>query len=213
VRIAALWTGLVASSWNVQALAQSAPVETDSDYERESENPVTRFYTEPLRYKASLENGFYNATTNSVEWSNAVLPIPLDDDWFLIARRKFVSQAPKKAGDNWEDGINNVQTTLFLSPARGSGLFGGPVISFPTATNSVTGHCWSVSTFPKVTANWASQRDQCWTVPVGAGSGKAFEIGGQPMTLKLETYYDVVRTGDRASVWAAQLSLTLLFGR
>ena len=234
---------------------------------------MTHFYTLPLRYKASFEDGFYNATTSSIELSNAVLPIPLDDDWFLIARSKgaFVSQAPRKAGDNWEDGLNNAQTTLFLSPARGNGFFwgAGPVISLPTATNSVTGmnkwgsgpsvafawqgsipwtigfvannvwsfggspqgsdrtnslllnpivsyrfgDGWSLSTSPNITANWASKSDKRWTVPVGAGIGKAFKIGGQPMTLKLETYYNVVRTGDQASVWAAQLTLTLLFGR
>ena len=271
--IAALWIGLTALPWNSRALAQSVAEQTDTDYERESENPVTHSYTLPLRYKASFEDGFYNATTSSIELSNAVLPVRLDDDWFLIARSKgaFVSQAPKRAGGNWEDGLNNAQTTLFLSPARGNGFFwgAGPVISLPTATNSVTGmnkwgsgpsvafawqgsipwtialvannvwsfggpphgsdrtnslllnpivsyrfgDGWSLSTSPNITADWTSNSDQRWTVPVGAGIGKAFKIGGQPMTLKLETYYNVVRTGDRASVWAAQLTLTLLFAR
>ena len=75
------------------------------------------------------------------------------------------------------------------------------------------GDGWSLSTSPNITTNWASKSDKRWTVPVGAGIGKAFKIGGQAMTLKLETYYNVVRTGDQASVWAAQLTLTLLFGR
>jgi hypothetical protein len=271
--IAPLWIGCVASPWVAQASAQTADEETNTDYERESENPVTRFYTLPLRYKSSFEDGFYSATTSSIELSNAIVPIPLRDDWFIIARTKgaFVSRAPQREGDSWENGLNDAQTTLFLSPARASGVFwgAGPVIQLPTATNSTTGMSrwgggpsialvwqnrvpwtigfvannvwsfgeppsgsnrtnglllnpivsyrfgdgWSVSTSPNITANWNSTNDKRWTVPVGAGIGKSFKIGAQPMTLKFETYYNVVRPGDHGSVWAAQLTVSFLFGR
>jgi hypothetical protein len=270
--IAALCIGFMASPWGAHALAQSI-FTTNSDFERESENPVTHFYTLPLRYKASFEDGFHNATTSTLEVSNAVLPVELDDNWFLIARTKsaFVSQAPKKQGDHWEDGLDNTQTTLFLSPAQGNEVFWGvgPVVFLPTATNSVTGENkwgsgpsiaavweqrvpwtvafiannvwtfggpphgsdrtnslllnpivsyrfgdgWSLSTSPNITSDWASSNDKRWTVPVGAGIGKAFKIGVQPMSVKFETYYNVVRPGDHGSIWAAQLTLSLLFGR
>jgi hypothetical protein len=253
----------LASLW--EANAQSTSGLTPSDYERESENPVTRFYTLPLRYKASFDDGFYGGTTNSVEVSNALVPMRLDNDWFLIARSKgaFVSQAPKSQGLSWGNGLNNAQTTLFLSPAHGHGFYWGvgPVISFPTATNSATGtnhwgagpsiaftwqrakhwtiafvannvwglggasssnlllnpivsyrfgDGWSVSTSPNITANLASHTDKRWTVPVGAGIGKALILGAQPASLKLEAYYNPVRT-ERASTWVAQLTLTFLF--
>jgi hypothetical protein len=268
-----LWTGVAASPRTAPALAQSQHQDTNTDYERESDNPVTHFYTLPVRYKASFEDGFYNATTTSLELSNAVLPVPLDDDWFLIARTKgaFVSEAPKKRGDHWENGLDNTQTTLFLSPARGNGFFWGvgPVVFLPTATNSVTGvnkwgsgpsvaavwegsvpwtigfvannvwsfggppgggdrtnslllnpvlsyrfgDGWSLSTSPNITSDWASTNDKRWTVPVGGGLGKAFKIEGQPMSLKFESYYNVVRPGDHGSVWTGQLTLSLLFER
>jgi hypothetical protein len=247
------------------ASAQSPTGLTDSDYERESENPVTHFYTLPLRYKSSFDDGFYNGTTNSIEISNALIPMRLDDDWYLIARSKgaFVSQAPKTQGVSWENGLNNAETTLFFSPARGNGFYWGigPAISFPTATNSATGtnqwgagpsiaftwqrakhwtvafvanniwglggasssrlllnpilsyrfgNGWSFSTSPNITANLASHSDKRWTVPVGAGLGKAVTIGVQPASLKFEAYYNPVRT-DRASTWVAQLTLTFLF--
>jgi Putative MetA-pathway of phenol degradation len=270
---AALLIGLAVLLWNTHVCAQPAPKNTNTDYERESENPVTHFYTLPLQYKASFEDGFYNATTNTFQLNNAVVPIPLDDDWFLITRSKssLVSQAPKERGNNWENGLNNAQTTLFLSPARGNGFFWGvgPVISLPTATNNATGKNkwgsgpsvafawqgsvpwtvgfvinnvwsfggpphgsdrtnslllnpivsyrfgdgWSLSTSPNITANWVLNSDKRWTVPIGAGIGKAFKIGAQPMTLKFETYHNVVRPGDHDSVWAAQLTLSFLFGR
>jgi hypothetical protein len=270
---ASLLMGLALMLWSCHASAQSAFGETDADYERESENPLTRFYTLPLRYKASFDDGFYRSTTSALEISNAVVPFRLNDDWFVIARSKgsFISQAPKKKGDSWQEGLNNFQTTLFLSPARGGGGFFwgmGPVISMPTATNTVIGQNkwgagpsvgftwrggsdwsigfvannvwslgtppgssdrtnslllnpifsyrfgdgWSVSSSPNITANWASKNDKRWTVPVGVGIGKAFKIGAQAMSLKLESYYNTIRAGGYSSTWAAQLTLTLLFG-
>jgi hypothetical protein len=252
---------------NTSAEAQAPAGTTNSEYERESENPVSRFYTLPLRFKAAFDDGFYGGTTDTLEINNALIPVALDDDWFLIARSKgaFVSQAPKAQGSSWQDGLNNAQTTLFLSPAHGDGFFWGvgPVISFPTATNAATGtnqwglgpsiaftwqqtehwtiafvannvwglggvsssnlllnpivsyrfgDGWSVSTSPNITANLASSSDKRWTVPVGAGIGKAFTIGAQPMSLKFEAYYNPVRTSG-GSVWTAQLTLTFLFAR
>jgi hypothetical protein len=270
---AAMLIGLAALSWNTHVSAQSAPEEINADYEGESANPATRFYTLPLRYKGSFGDGFYRATSNAFEISNALVPIPLDENWFLITRSKgaFVVQPPKKQGGTWESGFNNAQTTLFLSPARGGPFFwgAGPVISLPTATNSAIGtnkwgfgpsvaftwqgspywsvgliannvwrvggssqgnnrtsrlllnpsasyrfgDGWSLSTSPNITTNEASKSNKRWTVPVGAGVGKAFKIGAQPVTLKFETYYNVVRPGDSASVWAAQLTLSFQFAR
>jgi hypothetical protein len=271
-----LWPGLsavalAATLWNTHACGQPAPEETNAEVEREADNPLTRFYTLPLRYKSSFDDGFYDGTTSTLEINNALIPVPLDDDWFLIARSKgaFVSQAPKAQGASWANGLNNAQTSLFLSPARGNGFFwgAGPVISFPTATNSATGNNqwgagpsiafswqrdthwtlafvanniwslgvppdggarssnlllnpivsyrfgdgWSLGTSPNITANLAKS-DNRWTVPSGAAIGKAFKIGAQPVSLKFETYYNAVRP-ERASAWAAQLTLTFLFAR
>jgi hypothetical protein len=158
-------------------VAQATPEENNTDYEREAENPVTHFYTLPLRYRASFEDGFYNRTTNNLELSNAILPIQLDDDWFAIARSKgsYVSQAPKKGGDNWKNGFNNFQTTVFLSPAHGNEFFWGvgPVISLPTATNSATGiNRWG--TGPSVALVW--QPGTQWTV--GFVGNNVWSLGG-----------------------------------
>ena len=62
-------------------------------------------------YKVLFEDGFYNATTATLEVSNAVLPVQLDDDWFLSPARRARSyhQAPKKKqGEHWEDGLDNI---------------------------------------------------------------------------------------------------------
>lgn len=177
--VVAMMIGLGCVFCDTHASAQPAPAETNTDYERESENPLTRFYTLPLQYKWSFDDGFYNATTNTLQINNAVVPIQLDDDWFLISRTKggFVSQAPKKKGDLWEDGLNNLQTTLFISPARGDRFFwgAGPVIYMPTATNSVTGqNKWGSG--PSIGLAWQDGPD--WTI--GFVANNVWSFGGPP---------------------------------
>jgi hypothetical protein len=178
-RIAGLLIPLAASLWHADAVAQPAPNETDAEIEREAENPLTRFYTLPLRYKTSFDDGFYGGTTSTLEINNALIPVPLDDDWFLIARSKgaFVSQAPKSQGASWANGLNNAQTTLFLSPARGTGFFwgAGPVISFPPATTSATGNNqWGAG--PSIAFSW--QRATHWTLAFVANN--VWSFGGPP---------------------------------
>jgi hypothetical protein len=48
---------------------------------------------------------------------------------------------PKNLGDPWVDGLSNGYTTFFLSPEHGTGFYwgAGPVLYYPTATNSALG--------------------------------------------------------------------------
>src|ERR1700761_1955306 len=90
----------------------SAPLQMSGlQYEDGSENPVAHNYTLPLRYRAAFDDGSYHATTSSIELNNALVPIPLGQDWYLITRTKgaFVDQAPKSQGASWEHGFNNAQ--------------------------------------------------------------------------------------------------------
>jgi len=88
--------------------------------------------------------------------------------------------------------------------SRTNSLLVNPIVSYRF------GDGWSVSTSPNITANWASTSDKRWTVPIGAGIGKAFKIGTQPMTLKFETYYNVVRPGDQGSVLGCPTDIFVL---
>lgn len=155
------------------------PPQTGLQYEDGSENPVAHNYTLPLRYRAAFDDGFYGGTTSSIEINNALVPIPIGPNWFLIARSKgaFVSQAPKSQGVSWADGLNNAQTTIFLSPARGNGFYWGigPVISLPTATNIATGsNRWG--TGPSVAFTW--RQPQNWTFALVANN--VWSLGNYP---------------------------------
>jgi hypothetical protein len=127
-------------AWNAQSVAQEADV---TALAKETENPVTRFVTLPLRYEAGFDNGPYNATKSTFEIDQAVIPFSLGDGWALITRTKLpaVSQPPKKLGEHWETGLANGYTTFFLSPSRGDSFYWGvgPVLYYPSATNQALG--------------------------------------------------------------------------
>lgn len=61
-----------------------------------------------------------------------------------------------------------------------------------------------------ITSNWGADPDQRWTVPIGGGFGKITKIGNQPINVKLEAYYNVVRP-DSAPDWSTSFTLQFMF--
>ena len=136
--------GLVtAALWGEQSMAQSATPLSDTELSKEAENPVTRHITVPLRYQTDFNDGAYRATKDTFEIDQAVVPFRLNEDWALITRTKLPAEAlpPRKLGDHWAFGLSNGYTTFFLSPEHGEGIYWGvgPVLCYPSATNSALG--------------------------------------------------------------------------
>jgi hypothetical protein len=267
----------IAALCSGKAVGQSAASATQSrvtnnDLSKESDNPVSRMITLPLRYQADFLDGPYHATKDTFELDQAILPFRLNDDWTLITRTKIpaYAQPPKKRGESWASGLGSGYTTFFLSPARGEGFYwgAGQVLSYPSATNTALGvnkwgsgpsvaffskssdtpwvlgavvnniwsfggppqgsdrtnsllinpfisyhfgDGWSIGSSPNITANWLSKAGQVWTVPVGGGIAKTFRLGGQPVKLAVDSYYNAVRPQAGNETWLLQLTLTFLF--
>jgi hypothetical protein len=92
-------------------------------------------------------DGGDKVTKSTFELDQAILPFRLSDEWALITRTKLpvIDQPPKKKGDHWTWGFSNGYTTFFLSPEYGRFLYwgAGPVLYYPSATNSTLGdHRW-----------------------------------------------------------------------
>jgi hypothetical protein len=132
----------IAFLWVSQALAQVPMPVTNTDFSKETENPVTRQITLPLRYQEDFLDGADKLTKSTFELDQAVVPFRLNDDWSLITRTKLPTEAlpPKNTGDHWVDGLDNGYTTFFLSPEHGRAFYwgAGPVLYYP-ATNSTLG--------------------------------------------------------------------------
>ena len=69
---------------------------------------------------------------------------------------------------------------------------------------------WFLNTDMVITSNWDANSENRWTIPVGGGIGRLIKIGKQPVNLKLEYYYNVVRpTG--APKWNTAFTVQFLF--
>lgn len=69
---------------------------------------------------------------------------------------------------------------------------------------------WYINTNPMLTANQNALGGAEWIIPVGAGGGKVFKAGGQPMKLQAQFYYNVERPTGIAD-WTFQVQYVLLF--
>ena len=50
---------------------------------------------------------------------------------------------------------------------------------------------WYLSASPTITANWAADASDTWTIPLGGGIGKVFKIGKQPINAALRVYHNI----------------------
>lgn len=70
---------------------------------------------------------------------------------------------------------------------------------------------WYINTSPIITANWMAEDEQ-WTIPVGGGFGRVFNIGRQPVNMSIGAYWNAVHP-DGAADWTLRTQVTLLFPR
>ncbi len=71
---------------------------------------------------------------------------------------------------------------------------------------------WYLLTDMVLTANWMSESNNRWTIPVGGGFGKMFAIGNQKMNTKIEAYYNI-ESPQGAPDWSLNWTLQFLFPR
>ncbi len=69
---------------------------------------------------------------------------------------------------------------------------------------------WYLVSAPIMTANWNANKGQQWTVPFGAGLGKVFKIGKQPVNVNAQAFYNVQKP-DGVGDWQSRIQLQFLF--
>jgi len=74
---------------------------------------------------------------------------------------------------------------------------------------------WYLSSSPIITADWMSEDNKGWTVPVGAGIGRVFKLGTQPINASLSAYYNAIKPEIAGETlmgdWTFRLQAQFLF--
>jgi hypothetical protein len=74
------------------------------------------------------------------------------------------------------------------------------------------GHGWYLTSSPIVTSNWEGTSGNKWTVPLGGGVGKVFEIGNLTFNATLQAFSNVVHP-DPGPDWTLRFQIALLLPR
>jgi hypothetical protein len=126
----------------VPACAQESSAQGASEIAKQAQNPIANLISVPLENDFNPHTGI-NKEDSYVLQMKPVVPFRLSDDWVVITRTIIpVIQVPDLSPSvNGTSGLGDVQTSLFLSPAKGGPIIwgAGPVISLPTATEDILG--------------------------------------------------------------------------
>ncbi len=72
---------------------------------------------------------------------------------------------------------------------------------------------WFITSVPIITADWEADSGDAWTVPLGAGVGKALTFGKLPGTAQIHGYYNAEKPDSYGETWQLRLQVNLLFPR
>jgi hypothetical protein len=188
----------------------SAPAYSGGSYERVfglGDTSFTAFFTPkdigkdewiwgvgPVIYMPTATDGGANLGTEKWGAGPAGIALKMDGKWVYGA---LLMNIWSFAGPGQSEGIKKVNTMQFQ-----------PFVNY----NLDDG--WFLTTVPIITANWeAEEYHNVWTVPVGAGVGRAMKMGKIPMTAQLHAYYNAVTPDDYGEKWQMRIRVQLLFPR
>ena len=140
--VAAIFSSLVLFSGNAAQLDSDQESKTE-ELAKETQNPVANLISVPFQNNFNFGIGPNDAT----QWVlnvQPVIPITLNKDWNLITRTimPIINQPSPAPGIPSAFGLGDINHSLFLSPANSGKLIWGvgSTMTFPTATNSLSGN-------------------------------------------------------------------------
>ena len=69
---------------------------------------------------------------------------------------------------------------------------------------------WFLTSQPVFTADWAAESGEQWTVPIGGGIGRVYEIGKRSVNTIAQVYYNLDKPTFGAD-WQFRFQFTFLF--
>jgi hypothetical protein len=176
--LSALSTSTVCLGEEVKPSETQASQENTSEGElaKKTQNPVADLISVPFQNNFNFNAGPYNQTQTAIN-IQPVIPIHLSENFNLITRTILpVVDQPDPVSNTSQFGLGNLNTTLFLSPAKSKAVTWGvgPIFGFPTKSNDLLGsNTFSVGPSAVVVAmpkHWvigaiANQQWSIWNAP------------------------------------------------
>ena len=117
----------------------------------------------------------------------SAVALTIQGPWLVGA---LVTEVASVSGESYRQQVNQMLVQPFIN------------YNFPRG--------WYLTSSPIITANWKAPGSQQWTVPVGAGGGRAFRVGKQALNAQLQAFDDVAHPHD-AGNWTLRVQFQLLF--
>ncbi len=150
--------------------------DTEEELAKKLSNPVASLISVPLQYNYDKNIGPKDDGSRSVLNIQPVWPFSLNADWNLITRTiiPLVDQHDIPVKGEHDSGLGDILQSFFFSPKEPVGgwiLGAGPVLLYPSATDSLLGgEKWGVG--PTVVA---LQQTNGWTYGILANHLESFE--------------------------------------
>jgi hypothetical protein len=176
--LSALSTSTVCLGEEVKPSETQASQENTSEGElaKKTQNPVADLISVPFQNNFNFNAGPYNQTQTAIN-IQPVIPIHLSENFNLITRTILpVVDQPDPVSNTSQFGLGNLNTTLFLSPAKSKAVTWGvgPIFGFPTKSNDLLGsNTFSVGPSAVVVA-----MPKHWVI--GAIANQQWSIGNAP---------------------------------
>ena len=177
-------------------------------------------------YPGRLESGKGSADGfGDLTYQGFISPAEPKGGWILGAGPVLVAPTATEdrwAGDQWSGGLAAVGLTmpgnwlvgvLFQNVWSITGEDDAADVNrflFQYFLNYNFDDGWYLSSSPVMTADWETESEDRWTIPVGGGLGKLARFGKLPVDFKLAAYYNLEKP-QFGSDWAAQFTVKFLF--
>jgi len=127
------------------ALEENAPGGMDAELAQELTNPIADLMTIPIQMNFDRNIGIRDDGSKIQTNIQPVIPVSINPDWNVITRTimPVIWQEDIYPGAGSQFGLGDITLSLFFSPKKptsGGLIWGaGPVLLFPTATDSLLG--------------------------------------------------------------------------
>jgi hypothetical protein len=107
----------------------------------------------------------------------------------------------------WFDGVLAYQLMSFAGN-RARGSVNQTYVEAEVSYNFESG--WYVDCDPPMTFDWTADGANGWTIPIGADTGVAFNVGSHALSFQVGAY-DLAKRPDGAPQWIIRVQVTALF--